>query len=755
MAFQMYLVVVMLLLQTLVDGQQGSVHSPPDLPPLLDPLSCPKTYESHPLILVSVDGFRAEYLTRGLTPTIEALGRMGLRAPYMKPSFPTITFPNHYTIVTGLYPPYHGIIANKFYDPVLKAEFRAGRSEFFEQRFWGGEPIWKTVRLQGKKSATFFWPGSETDGNTGDYWIPYNKSVPFQHRVDQVLDWLDLPAADRPSFVSLYMHEPDTTGHRFGPNSNEMTNALVFVDSMIKRLVEGLKARNLLSCVNLLVVADHGMADAGDDKTILLDAFIPDLKNRTRFWHGAFVRMQPNDESKATKMEMMEALSCKLPVMRVYEKTTLPIRFHIGSQRRVEDIVVDVDPGYSVGGDASFRADAGEHGYDNFFPVMNAMFLAYGPDFQNHIEVEAFQNIELYNLMCHLLDVKPAPNNGTWGALHHILAHPPPSPLHPGYESLLPVAGLPRKEDIADYLGDGNCEGDQREANTGEWVNSLSSSQKNVRQLLADHLPWGLPRMGPLRDSALLMAQPDFLTAYSTALKMPLWTSFTVSGSQKGSRPVRWRSDIRLGLDEMIPCSSHDALRPYNITRLPLFPPVFSSNEGVAQLAYLMSNAVPASNQLIKRWKQLLLMVTQWSKWLNQLNVIVGPVFDYDSNTFADDYEFLKSHQGIKVPTHLFMVISRCLVNVNHISECPHTHVDTLAFVFPQSLAVPNCLKPEKFAQEFIAKVQDVEKITGLEFFSNMRYDDRVRLAIRMHSNIWGKETWWNRLRTNFYDIGK
>ncbi|KAK7051150.1 Ectonucleotide pyrophosphatase/phosphodiesterase member 2 [Halocaridina rubra] len=133
-----------------------------------------------------MDGFRAEYLSRGFTPTLVALANRGVRAPYMKASYPTITFPNHYTIATGLYPPDHGIIANRFYDPVFKTEFKLGSNESLKLRWWGGEPIWKTVEKQGKKSATFFWPGSEVEGNQPTYWFPYNESIPFEYRVDQV-----------------------------------------------------------------------------------------------------------------------------------------------------------------------------------------------------------------------------------------------------------------------------------------------------------------------------------------------------------------------------------------------------------------------------------------------------------------------------------------------------------------------------------------------------------------------------------------
>ncbi|KAK7066956.1 ectonucleotide pyrophosphatase phosphodiesterase [Halocaridina rubra] len=620
-------------------ANSNTVHDPPVLPDQLDPLTCPPTYENHPLIFVSMDGFRADYLTRDLTPTIMALGSKGVKAPYMKPSYPTITFPNHYTLVTGLYPPYHGIIANKFYDPVFNAEFRVGRPESFKKRWWGGEPIWKTVKNQGKKSASFFWPGSEVDDNHPDYWLYYNESIPFTRRVEQVLAWLDLPPPERPSYIGLYMHEPDGSGHDFGPYSREINEALITVDSMMKLLVEGLQVRNLLSCVNLLVVADHGMAEAGDNRVIRLDDYIPNVVSRSRFWKGAFVRLQPHDNSPETKADMMNALSCQRPEMRVYEKTTLPIRWHMNNQRSVEDIVLDVDAGYSVGGDSSFKADAGEHGYDNFFSVMNALFVAHGPDFQRHVEVEAFQNIELYNLMCHLMGVQPAPNNGTWGALHHMLAHPPPSPLPKGLERIPELAVLPREENIEEHLKNGWCEGD--DSDDDDWLDILANAQDNARYITYDHFPWGVPSLGTFKDSTLLLVHQDTVTAYSTPLKMPLWTSFTTSGHRKGSKPVPWRSDVRLEKEDTPTCISYDTLLPHNISRYPLFHPEFSTDENFAQLPFLISNALPFTHQLAHRWNELRWLVKDLNWWLGDLNIILGPVFDYNSDTFVDDLEWL------------------------------------------------------------------------------------------------------------------
>lgn len=655
-------------------------HAPPHLPDHLDPTSCPPTYHQHPLILVSVDGFRAEYLSRGMTPTIQALASKGTRAPYMKPSFPTITFPNHYTLVTGMYPPSHGIIANKFYDPVFQSEFRIGRKESFQPRWWGGEPIWKTVEKQGKKAATFFWPGSEVDGNQPSYWNYYNESIPFEYRVDKVLSWLDLPPETRPSFITLYMHEPDNIGHDFGPNSPELEKVLVRVDSFVKRLVEGLQARNLVSCVNLLVVADHGMAEAGQQRMINLNDYIPNFTNITRFWDGAFGRFMPKDGSEATKYEMMKALSCKQPELRVYERELLPIRWHMGTQQRVENIVVDLDAGFSVGGDDSFQADNGEHGYDNYFPVMNQV--------------------------------------------------------------LPPYVGIPSGNELKKRLMEAQCEGDTPELD--KWIDVLKDTHMKVSGFIATHLPWDIPQNQ--EDSSILLIQPDFITAYSPVVKLPLWVSFTLSNINTVSSHPAWRSDVRLTPEQTGNCPSYDSVISYNVTRQPLFPPEFTTRRDFAQLPYLISNAVPFTHQLTQRWQELKNFISKWANLYGALNVIAGPVFDYDANSFADDLDKVSQTTGLVVPTHMFLVASRCSVWVDHLADCPHDQVDSLAFVYPQYLPITNCLNAARYAQEFSAKVQDVEKITGLKFYPSMHYYDQVRLQVRIHSNIWGYETWWNRL---------
>ncbi|XP_063613826.1 venom phosphodiesterase 2-like [Penaeus indicus] len=716
------------------------------------PSLCPPTFDRHPLILVSMDGFKPEYLSRGKTPTILALANRGVRSPYMKPSYPTATIPNHYTIATGMYPPAHGIVANKFYDPVFDAEFRIGSApESFKKRYWGGEPIWKTAENQGLRAGTYYWPGSEVDGNQPSYWFRYNESIPFEDRVEQVLAWLDLPPAQRPQFLTLYMHEPDRTGHNFGPAAPEVDEMLTRVDSIIRLLVDGLEKRKLFSCTNLIILSDHGMSEAGQDKALFLDQYIPNLENRTRFWDGVFSRFTPNDGSQSTKNEMLNALSCKRQELRVYDKKDLPIRWHIGNQRRVEDIVVDLNPGFSAGGDKTFEADAGDHGYDYFFEDMNALFLAHGPSFHRNVEVEAFQNIELYNLMCQLLGVTPAPNNGTWGSLHHMLVNPPPYPITT-QEFPPPVIAAPREEHIGYSSVKPLCEGDFDK--DYDYLEVLKETEEELPKVFDAHLPFGVPSMGVVRNTVALLAQPNFITAYSPILKMPLWTSFTITQPSVGGRRFPWRSDLRLALSQRSSCVHYLQLLLQGYSQQPLFPPEFNCHEEVSQLPFLMSNAIPQTPRLTQRWQQLLYLVNSWVRKYGVINVLTGPVFDHDGDTFADNlYTVRNPSGGLALPTHKFLVVSRCIVWVQHMKYCPPAYVDALAFVYPQTTSVSNCLSSEQYARKYSASVQDVEKITGLRLFPSFSYKDQVRLRVRIHSNIWGRESWRNRLFSNVFGV--
>ena len=229
------------------------------------------------VLLISLDGFRWDYLEKAHTPNLDRLVNTGVKARALIPVFPTKTFPNHYSIATGLYPENHGIIANTMYDPVVDDTFALSlRAAVSDGRWYGGEPIWVTAEKQGQISATLFWPGSEAEieGFRPTYWYEYDHDMPHADRVNQVLAWFDLPPDHRPTFITLYFPDTDDDGHRFGPDSPEITSTIQQLDSTLGTLFQGLMERGIMEEINILVVSDHGMASIDSTQMIFLDDYI-------------------------------------------------------------------------------------------------------------------------------------------------------------------------------------------------------------------------------------------------------------------------------------------------------------------------------------------------------------------------------------------------------------------------------------------------------------------------------------------------
>lgn len=694
---------------------------------------CPVDYAAQPpVILISLDGFRASYRERGLTPVLQQLADEGVTAPFMKPSYPTVTFPNHYTIVTGLYPESHGIIANKFYDPEFQATFSLGSEESLLSRWWGGEPMWNTVTRQGLKSATYFWPGSDAPigGQYPTYWFPYNTSVPYEDRVSQVLEWVTMPADERPAWITLYFDEPDHTGHQSGPDSDEVNAQLERMDGFIEMLVSGLTDVGLLDCVNVIVLADHGMASGGPSFVIQLEDYIPDVYDSAYTYTGAFTRIDPKDESDEVKYAMMKNLSCQRPDLRQYEKAGLPTRFHFSNNRRIEDIVLDLDAG-RYGSVSSSWYNMGNHGYDNYFTAMNALFLARGPAFKVGVEVEPFQNIQLYNLMCYLVGVEPAPNNGTVGALNSLLLDPQPveelNPEEPPSASLYPDDAA-----LLDRLGLSGCSGDLQQVE--DWLSELNMTPEEQTEATSRHLPFGVPQTGNLSVDLTLLYQQDHVAAYSEELKVPLWSSFTLALAPEGSATAEWSSDVRLTANSTVTCQDYDQFGNGSVIMAPLFPPMFSSVSDLSRVPYIVSNALPSTEQQQRHWEELMQHLVL--RWLGagQLNLVVGPVYDNNADSIVDNLTNMT--RTPELPSDWFAVVTRC-PSGGAIDDCDPLSLDARAFIYPTVQAIDNCLENSEYALEFSSRVLDVQIATGHVFYPSLAYEERTRLETAVHSSLW------------------
>ncbi|MGA9994343.1 MAG: ectonucleotide pyrophosphatase/phosphodiesterase [Pyrinomonadaceae bacterium] len=385
------------------------------------------------VILVSLDGFRYDYLEKYGPPNLNRLAQEGVRARWMTPSFPSKTFPNHYTIATGLYPQNHGIVENTIYDRASKAVFTTGdRAEVENARWWLGEPIWVTAEKQGQKSGALFFPGSETEigGKWPTYWKPYDAKLANNARVDTILSWLDLPPGQRPTFLALYFSDVDDAGHRFSPDSVETKEAVLKVDREIGRLINGLKARRVFTKVNLIIVSDHGMATVNLNNSILLDEIFDTSAAEKIIWTPEIIGIFPKEGKED---EIYETLKAGLPPQaKVYRKTEMPARFHYSDSPRIAPLLVLPEEGWLLTTRKNFeemKASGdmkhlkGRHGYDNQLPSMRAIFIAHGKAFKRGKVVAPFENIQIYHIMTQILGLKPAPNDGNFEAARAVLAN--------------------------------------------------------------------------------------------------------------------------------------------------------------------------------------------------------------------------------------------------------------------------------------------------------------------------------------------
>jgi predicted AlkP superfamily pyrophosphatase or phosphodiesterase len=377
------------------------------------------------VILIGLDGFRADYLEKFQPPNLVQLAKDGVQAEFMTASFPTLTFPNFYTLATGLRPARHGIIGNSMFDPDFDARFALGQPSVQEGRWWGGEPIWVTAEKQGLRAACMFWPGSEAEigGKRPWEWRKFDSKTTVEERVRVVLDWLARPAAERPRLITLYFHEADTAGHRFGIDARETAEAVALVDSALGKLREGVHRLGLGEAVQYVLVSDHGMTEISPDRVIALSSLI-DLNKVQIDFTGAVAGLRPRAGVSAE--EIYQALIAQPGNFSVFRKDEVPERLHFRHHRRIPPIILIADDSWFIqanppgpGARASFPK--GAHGFDPALPSMRALFIASGPAFRQNVTLAPFENIQVYHLLCATLGLKPAENNGTDEVARQIL----------------------------------------------------------------------------------------------------------------------------------------------------------------------------------------------------------------------------------------------------------------------------------------------------------------------------------------------
>lgn len=362
------------------------------------------------VIVVSFDAFRWDYLNRGLTPNLENIRKNGVSALSLRPSYPSKTFPNHLSIITGMYPAHHGIIANSMFDPYKKTSYKMSDSNSVRDAKWyQGEAFWETAERQGIISASYFWPGSEVllSYRHPTYFEAYEHKKPYTDRVDGVIKWLQLPSEKRPHFYTLYMHETDDAGHEYGPDSPEINEAIKKLDGIAGYLLNKLEEIKMKDSVNIIFLSDHGMTSVSKERSVNIEQIA--VSPKCRFSDaGPIMFVTPEKENLKSVYEKLKANESHY---KVYYRDEIPEYYHFNDNPLISPIVVMADMGWSVV--TSKRSEwesKGNHGYDNMQLDMHGIFLATGPDFKSHFQTGTVWNIDIYPLLCKLFDIYPRAN---------------------------------------------------------------------------------------------------------------------------------------------------------------------------------------------------------------------------------------------------------------------------------------------------------------------------------------------------------
>jgi alkaline phosphatase D len=375
---------------------------------------------NHVVVVLSLDGFRWDYPALYHTPNLDRIARSGCRAESLQPSYPTKTFPNHYTIVTGLHPDHHGIVQNSFYDPSQDRVFRMGdRSAVEDSVFWEGEAIWETAEKQGVKAASYFWVGTETNERfRPSYRKLYEDGFPYKHQIDTVMAWLNLPAESRPGLILFYFDQPDKAGHDYGPESRETKKVVRDLDrlvgSVVKKIDRISREKNLE--IDFIVLSDHGMGYIPAGQQVFLENIV-DLKKIRRINGGNPVLiLEPLPEYAE---EVYQALKAT-PNIKTWKKNELPPHYQYGTHSRIPELVVEAAPNWGLeirsrknSGKEAYSYGLGTHGYDPLNRDMHGIFFATGPSFRNGFLQPSFQNIHIYELLSRLLEIKPVKTDGS------------------------------------------------------------------------------------------------------------------------------------------------------------------------------------------------------------------------------------------------------------------------------------------------------------------------------------------------------
>lgn len=380
-----------------------------------------KQTENPYLVVLSMDGFRWDYTDNAKTPNLDKFVASGTKVKRMIPSFPTKTFPNHYTLATGLYPDHHGIVLNSFYDPENERYYAIrDREAVTDGSFYGGEPIWVTAEKQGVKSASLFWVGSEAEigGVRPSIWKKYQHNMPYEDRIDTVISWLEKPVDVRPHLIMWYFDEPDGIGHEAGPDSRETQQTVQYLDSLVGVFIHKLSQLEIADEINFIVTSDHGMGNIYEDKVVMLNDYldstwIREIQGGNPNWN--ILAEEGYDDEIEMALQGVEGMSW-------WRSEDVPAGLNYGSNPRTLNFTLVADSSWSLFYDEKGSYFGGTHGFDNANPDMHTILMARGPAFRSDGFVNPVcRNVSLYPLMCEVLEIEPAKNHGNLKEVENLL----------------------------------------------------------------------------------------------------------------------------------------------------------------------------------------------------------------------------------------------------------------------------------------------------------------------------------------------
>ncbi|CAJ0939706.1 unnamed protein product, partial [Mesorhabditis belari] len=659
--------------------------------------------ETKPLVVISFDGFSKVYDQNRAVKNLEHIKKCGTTAEFVIPSYPTKTFPNHYTIATGVYPGHHGLVDNYVYDPAISDKVLDGKYNR-DPRLFQSDPIWSLYkRVTGKKTACMMWIGCNNHPDfQPDYLEPFNFNITDAQKFDEVAEWLSKPEDERPGLTMVYIAEPDDSSHWARMNEGNLrSDALAEIDHLLGRFFNKLHDKNLMDCFNIIVLSDHGMADLYTHINLKTKLFDPKLKMIT----GPLARFH-FDGSSTTQADIRKAFPCDNGTNHLlFNKKTFPPRCHYTENPRTGDMILEAPIGTEFRGDDSTYRH-GDHGYDYLEPEMRTVFFARGPAFQRKAVLAPFQNVEYYNLFAELLDIPSkliSPNNGTYGRLEGALTKQN-NEQDPFYWAAQTIPECPRRAFQLPTIkgcGPGYQSCDAPSAICHQKPRNLAAtSLTDVKFCVKE-----LCDLTVLERRETLDAPKNQF--FASAVDKIVYEMATEKNSTNDC--PYYREDYMEG------CIFYEASPENPTTHVGL---------SIRNQRYMFESV--KMNVFFKGvWDELNALTNEYLSNQEPLLVISG--------SYTKDGD---------LPTHLFRILLSCGPKDNWnpvLRECvDQNHSRVLSFLFPNMDEDLNCMDSRKRLLKYTARVRDIEALTGLRFFRNsLPYPQMIQRTTFIPLELW------------------